>query len=230
MDFLIPLSYPRSGSTVIQRVLNTSDDVFISGEKLGLINSIYSFIKNMEYMKYDLPEIFNYLEVDDDRNPAFHANHINIEGLKFDLIQTITTKIISPPKNKKIIGWKENFISPYELGDEGALDLIKFTATVFPNCKFLINIRNPEITAESTVWKLKTNSLEEITKWREWLVWLHTSSILGNNKTCLLNHDDWSKNKDFIIDKIINFGININIDKSNKILDEELVHLKDWQI
>lgn len=229
-QFLIPLSYPRSGSTVIQRILNTAENVFISGEKLGLLNSFYSLIKNMEYMKYDLPKIFNYINVDDDRNPAFHANEIDVQGLIADVVSSISTKIISPPDNKKTIGWKENFISPYELGQEKAIELIKFAIDVFPDCRFIINIRDPQKTAESTVWKLKQNSLEEISIWREWLIWIHESSILGDKKTCLIDHDKWSIDEEYIIDNLIDFGINIDIEKSKLVLKENLTHLKDWQI
>lgn len=230
MNFLIPISYPRSGSTVIQRVLNTADNIFISGEKLGLINSMYSFVNNMKYMKKDLPKIFDYIDVNDDRNPAFNANNINIDGLIFDLIETIKNRIISPPKEKNTIGWKENFISPYELGEDKATEMLMFVSSVFPNCKFILNIRNPKDTANSTVWKLKEKSYEEIDQWRNWLIKLHKNKILGENNTCLVDHDEWSINNDAIINSFINFNIPINVQKSKLILKEELTHLKEWQI
>lgn len=230
MEFLIVLSYARSGSTVVQRVLNTSDDVFISGEKLNLISSLHSFVKNMEYVKHDLPKIFSNIDLNDDKNPMFNSNNINIDGLINDLVNTTIKNIIAPYENKTIIGWKENFISPVELGNDKALELLQFACKIFPNLKFIINIRDAQKTSESTVWKLKNNSFEEIRQCREWLINIHNSEILGKNKTCLIDHDKWSINFDEILNPIINFGFNINKNKSIKILKEQLNHLKDWQI
>ena len=73
MKFVV-LSYPRTGSTVIQRLINTDRNSICVGEKPMAINALYDFYSSVESTKLEIPSLFPDIPLSDDRNPVFNAD------------------------------------------------------------------------------------------------------------------------------------------------------------
>lgn len=221
MHFIV-LSYPRTGSTVIQRLINTDPDAICVGEKPMAINHLYDFYQSVEDSKFDIPRLFRNIPLDDDRNPVYHVDKVDFP-LLMNMIRETFEDIVLAPGNKIHIGWKENFISPYADGEISDKQIM-FIRSLFPDIKFLLNVRDPEETAKSPIWKMREGALEEIKVRREWMIDRQKSKLFGPG-SMLLNYDKWSKNGDIIIGQLWDFGFRVDYEKCKDILSERLTHL-----
>jgi hypothetical protein len=221
MHFVV-LSYPRTGSTVIQRLINTDPSAICVGEKPMAINYLFDFYKSVEDSKFDIPSLFPEIPLGDDRNPVFNIDKVDLKLLRH-MLKEVFEDVVLAPGNKTKIGWKENFISPYADGDISNQQ-INFIRTLFPDVKFLLNVRDPEKTSQSPIWRVREEAFEEISERRKWIMDSHLSGLFGSGAT-LLDYDKWSRNPDVIIGQLWDFGFKVDYQKCKDILSERLTHL-----
>jgi hypothetical protein len=93
----------RSGSTTLQRIINTIDDSNINGENCGAINDLLNCYHNIK--KTNNYKITNYIEGKTKIKPAFY-NCYNFENVKNNIKNTILS-IITCDLSKRVIGFKE---------------------------------------------------------------------------------------------------------------------------
>jgi len=128
----------RSGSTSLQRILNTIPDSNICGENLGAINSLLEFYRRIKYSSNErIPgrnRPANYQDIiSQNIKPAWY-NSYNYS----QIIQLIKITIINMFKNKEttnLWGFKEIRY------DSGNISYIKDFKELFPQTKVIIQIR-----------------------------------------------------------------------------------------
>lgn len=227
MRYVIILSYPRSGSTVVQSLLNTVDGYCIRGEYMGAVTSLTDFIDTIRLSATDVKQVVGG-DTHSPSSPLFGISEIKelevIDGLR----KFYTNTILKPPPLTQVVGWKENFISPISNGEKYANTMLSVLTELFPNAKYVINIRNPEDVSKSAVWKQSPSGREDVERCRNWLIGVHESQYLGSGSSLLLDHDEWNGNPDLICKQLNSFGIEVTPDESQRILSEQLTHLKDW--
>ncbi len=221
MKFVV-LSYPRTGSTVVQRLINTDPNAICVGEKPMVINHLYDFYQSVEDTRFDIPRLFPDIPLGDDRNPVYNVDKVDFPLLR-NMIRETFEEVVLSPGDKTKIGWKENFISPYADGDV-ADKQIMFIRSLFPNVRFLLNIRDPEETAKSPIWKVREEAVDEISIRRQWMLDGQKSGLFGSGSV-VLNYDKWSKNGEIIIGQLWDFGFKVDYQKCKDILSERLTHL-----
>jgi hypothetical protein len=135
----------RSGSTTIQRIVNTIPDSNICGENFGAMNSLLEFYRRIKLASTkNIPGHFNpasYSELIDQKiKPAWY-NSYNYQ----QIVQMIKMTIINMFKNKtttNVWGFKEIRY------DAGNINYIKDFKELFPQTKVIIHIRE-NISAQS---------------------------------------------------------------------------------
>lgn len=143
--FAFIITYGRSGSTFLQSILNTCENVDIKGENgnalFGLYNSYKAslFTKDEWGSKKRLPN-----------NPWYGADLISPDKYASRLVDIFISEIMNPKPGMEIIGFKE--IRYFKYIDEfyGFVDFIK---KYFPGCRFLLNVRDAESVIKSSWWK-----------------------------------------------------------------------------
>lgn len=223
--YFVVLSYPRTGSTVVQRVINTSDNSICIGEKPMTINHLNAFMESLKDARSIIPEmLFPNLRLDDDRNPVFMANAVDTDAV-FNYIKAMYVRHILHVVDAPNIGWKENFISSYP--DEKIANAeISFIRKMLPDVLFILNIRDPRSCAESALWRRNPESIKEITQRREWMLRGRAGGLFGE-RAILLDHDEWSNDISALIDPLIDAGINIDKTKAIDVAAERLTHISD---
>jgi hypothetical protein len=219
------LSYPRTGSTVIQRIINTSNNFKCIGEKPMAINHMHAFINSLIDAQTVIPEsLFPDIPLDDDRNPVFMAQSVDIDSVinyvKAAYVRHVLNVIDAPN-----IGWKENFISSYP-DEKVANSEVTFIRRLFPDILFILNIRNPEDCARSSIWKFRDDALDEIRNRRQWIIDGAKSGLFGD-KYILLDYDEWSNDHSKLINPLVSAGMNINAQMVDKVLSEKLTHISN---
>ncbi|MEP1488884.1 MAG: sulfotransferase [Algibacter sp.] len=146
-NYIIICTYGRSGSTLLQGVLNSCKDVLIRGENYNFIYALYHSYLRLKATK----------ELQGHRNKKrttawYGANEIKMKTFTNDLKKVIDNVLIGENKKIKTLGFKEvRFLEVVEDLDEYLL----FLRTILPNCAIIFNLRAVEQTIYSDWWAKK---------------------------------------------------------------------------
>lgn len=139
-DPILVLSQPRSGSTLVQRLLNASQGVSIMGEHGGALHKIaYAYTQFTEPFvvsnyKYDMPEqeLRSSVKLKDDFVVA------TCGGVRTDRIKDLTRgffQAIGNPLDDPEVRWGFKEVVTVDVG--------KVALELFPRCKIVCTVRDP---------------------------------------------------------------------------------------
>lgn len=187
----------KSGSTTLQRIINTIEESNINGENSGAINDLLQCYVNIKKTNKRLWLINSYVEGETKIKPCWY-NCYDFENVKNNIKETILS-ILTNDNSKKVIGFKE--IRYKEL-----TYLIDEFIELFPNTKVICHIDdNIDRQCKSDWWGCSSKeSREYLTEYNNELI-----NYSKSNKNCYLSY---MKNL-FIINEV---------KKMFEFLDEEL--------
>lgn len=138
------VTYGRSGSTLLQSLLQSIPGAHFSGENYGVLDRLHEASRRARrtrrtWGKKDHPP----------NHPWFGASRIAPARFERKLVELFVEEIIQPPTNARWIGFKE--IRYHTLGDDFA-DYLQFVRRTFPNAHFVFNSRNAKDAAKSKWW------------------------------------------------------------------------------
>ncbi|WP_353570636.1 sulfotransferase [Candidatus Albibeggiatoa sp. nov. BB20] len=155
---LLIITYGRTGSTLLQGVLNSVDGVLIRGENNNLIFHLFqsykTILQNKQEQKYENKAVAA------SNHPWYGAN-LPDESLFLNHIQSMLHDLLLADKiadsNIECYGFKE--IRYIDIA-ENLLEYLDFLNKVFPNVAFIFNTRQIDDVMKSGWWK--NQSPEEI--------------------------------------------------------------------
>ena len=173
MKFIIICATGRSGSTTLQRIINTIEKSNINGENWGAINNLLECYMNIK--KTNKNRINNYVECETRSKPAWY-NCYDFENVKNNIKNTILS-ILTNDNSKKVIGFKE--IRYFE-----KVYLINEFIELFPNTKVICHI-DDDIDRQSSSgwWKNDKNAKTHLTEYNKQII-----NYCNNNKNCYLSY------------------------------------------
>jgi hypothetical protein len=204
----------RSGSTTMQRIINTIPNSNICGENYGAINSLLEFYRRIktttiEYVPGHLrPASFNDI-VSKNVKPAWY-NSYNFN----QIVQLIKMTIINMFKNNgatNLWGFKEIRY------DSGNINYIEDFKELFPQTKVILNIRGDIRKQSQSSWfKEDPNSLQKLIKQSQDIIDFYNA----NRDFCFLNTLEKMYNKThmMLLFKFIECDSHFDEDKIKKIL------------
>jgi len=145
----------RSGSTSIQRIINTIPNSNICGENYGAINSLMEFYMKLhksstEYIPgHYTPASYEEI-VSKNVKPSWY-NSYNIQEIEQKIRETIIS-MFKKDSNTKLWGFKEIRY------DKNQIFLIKFFKMLFPQTKVIIQIRENIQLQSQSGWHKKDKS------------------------------------------------------------------------
>lgn len=131
MKFILICGTGRSGSTTLQRIINTIEESNINGENWAAINNLLECYMNIKKTNKFL--ISSYVEGKTKIKPSWY-NCYDFENVKNNIKNTILS-IITNDNSKRVVGFKE--IRYYE-----RTHLIDHFIELFPNTKVICHIRD----------------------------------------------------------------------------------------
>jgi hypothetical protein len=209
MKIILICATGRSGSTTLQRIINTIDESDITGEKWGSINNLlmcYSNIKKTNKIKLE-----NYVEGETKQKPAWY-NSFNFESVKNNIKDTILN-IISNDKSKKVIGFKEiRYFNGTTLIDE--------FIELFPNTKVICHI-NDDVNKQCKSGWWNESDKEYLIKYNNQYI-----EYSRNNQNCYLSYMKYLFNIDEIKKIFLFLGEKLDEDKYYNIINNNLKSYK----
>lgn len=141
-EFILICATGRSGSTTLQRILNTMPNTNITGENDNAILHLLEFYKSI---KCDLIINSPYSEfIKNNIKPCWY-NHFSKDAM-VDEIKKMIVKFLNHDNNCNILGFKEIRYN------NNNIHLLNEFKELFPNTKFIFHIRNPENQCKSGWW------------------------------------------------------------------------------
>jgi hypothetical protein len=161
MKFILIVATGRSGSTTLQRIINTIDKSNITGENNNFIFTLLKAYNNLRRTIKMTPKINNKfissLELEKLQKKPCWYNSFDLEKIKDDL-RKIIIDFLSTDNNLNVLGFKEiRWHEDYKLINE-FIDL-------FPNTKVIMHYREDIEKQSKSGWFAKNkDAISEITK------------------------------------------------------------------
>lgn len=141
------VTYGRSGSTLLQSLIQTIPGVYISGENFNALVPLFESVERVRRAR----KTWGRKNHPSD-HPWFGANRYEPDRYAGRLAQVFSQEIIQPPSDARWIGFKE--IRYPGLGDD-LPNFLDFMAQNFKNSFFVFNSRSVEDVARSKWWAKK---------------------------------------------------------------------------
>jgi len=150
LQFLFVITYGRSGSTLLQGILNSIPGYLIRGENGGVMYYMYqghstaSRLQRKHGRRMMTP-----------RNAMFgigeYPKAVGVRELRHYALSTL----LRPEKDTRVVGFKE-----IRWHQEDALKFVRFMRTAFPGARIVVNTRNLDEVSRSKWWGERDDSLE----------------------------------------------------------------------
>lgn len=200
MRFLFLLAHGRSGSTAVQKVLNTLPGYCIRGEAGGLARHL-ALAQHTAHM---LPARFAKAQPPD--APWFGAGDVDPQGFARDLTEAFTRNILRPPEGTRVAGFKEiRFLpkvevriggEPYEAEDgidDAAFErLIETLLNGFGEARIILLSRSPAVTAGSG-WYQAFDRDQVIQRLTACAARFDATAARDSDRIFRLHHEDFDK-------------------------------------
>ena len=143
LQFLFVLGVGRSGTTILQHVLNTIPGFCIRGENGG---AIWPLVETYGRVKKNRTGDGKWAR-SWSGDPWFGFNEVSLDGLASSLRETFVSQILNPPPSTRCTGFKEIRFPIVNLAEK--VDLVR---ELFPRARFILNFRSLESTTKSGWW------------------------------------------------------------------------------
>jgi hypothetical protein len=146
-DFIVILSVGRSGSTLLQGVLNAIPGFLIRGENHSLMLHACRAYRGLQQMKRDRAPTTP-------QSPWYGAEAVNPDEYLEDTARAILRQILADKRDESFeaIGFKEIRWLPADLSRTNLWNYLRFIEEVFPKATFILLTRKVEKTLGSGWW------------------------------------------------------------------------------
>jgi len=135
-DFILVLTYSRSGSTLLQGILNSIDGVLVRGENATALTPIHS-----SYLRAQTARAGFGQGSASPTSAWFGAADIQVEEFGRALGRAFVEHVLRPQQDTRMIGYKE-IRHILEMSDEELMAFMAFVRSVFGRSGFIINTRS----------------------------------------------------------------------------------------
>lgn len=144
--YVFVVTYGRSGSTLLQTVLQSIDGYFIRGENNHALLPLFRSYKRVHQARY----VHGAKEIGE-TGPWYGADEISPTHFGEALTNAFVQEVLRPPRDARVVGFKE--IRFHEANKQEFIDYLDFMARYFAPAKFIFNMRKWEDVSKSGWWK-----------------------------------------------------------------------------
>ncbi len=139
------VGYARSGSTLVQAVLNTMSGAHVAGENFAAIEGIWRAVASVRRLKAEQGQTLRPAH-----DPWHGAQNADPEAFAADLLAAFVTHVLRPPPGTRWLGFKE--IRYTSQGAELAA-LLDFLLDSFPGARIVMTERPRAEVLDSGLWQ-----------------------------------------------------------------------------
>ena len=148
LGHLFIMTYGRSGSTLVQGILNSIPGYLIRGENRDALHHLFAYHQTL------VKEAARVTREDGSRLPVTHPFY-GMDGFSAEVSldrirQLATATVLRPEPGTRVTGFKE--IRWYQ---KDLAEYVDFLRAVFPGARFIVNTRDHEAVLASKFWRDK---------------------------------------------------------------------------
>lgn len=152
------ITYGRSGSTLLQGVLNSIDGYEIKGENYSALVPLFHSYLRVKMARYKQGRSIKF-----STDPWFGSDEIVPRTYGKGLVDFFIKSILKPDSKTRVIGFKEiRYDSQEFVNDEYLRNYLAFLKEFFPKAKFIFNERNVINTSNDGWWKEDNEAIEKL--------------------------------------------------------------------
>jgi hypothetical protein len=148
LQYLFIMTYGRSGSTLLQGILNAVPGYLIRGENRDAVHHLYRFQQTCTDEAQRVARTDG--RVRPVTHPFFGMDSFPADRSREQLRALVTETLLRPATDTRVTGFKEIRWYHDDLGD-----YVAFLREVFPGARFLVNTRDHEAVLASAFWRSK---------------------------------------------------------------------------
>jgi hypothetical protein len=161
LDYLFIVTYGRSGSTLLQGILNSIPGYVIRGENGQVVRHLYEFDRTAREMRDKRRRWLRGRDDHDGELPVTHPFH-GIDRyprgrVRRDLRRLLVDNVLGPGPDARVTGFKE-----VRWTEPDTPQLVNWLRSVFPGARFIVNTRDLDDVARSGWWGERDGSREEL--------------------------------------------------------------------
>lgn len=149
LGYLFVMTYGRSGSTLVQGILNSIPGYLIRGENSAALNHLHAFHKTLA-AESARGNLANRRKV---THPFYGMPDVPLDRSLSGIRTLVTDTVLRPEPDTRVTGFKE--IRWYQ---DDLAEYVAFLRAVFPGARFVVNTRNQTDVLRSKWWAKKDNS------------------------------------------------------------------------
>ena len=222
MNYLAIVTYGRTGSTVLQAILNQMEGTLIRGENLNIFRSFESSYRIALRIRKERGVLLT-KGVD----PWFGSEGIDPERLLQEQQKIAIDQVLRPDESTRYLGFKEIRYDPdWFISFSDLLDYLIYLDLLFPGIRFVVNRRDPIATSRSSWWRHELQREHRLTTAFEWMgnVPEYLNSRLDRPAAMLVEYEHWNDNPEALQPLWKFLGIDWEIDQVRRILSQRLRH------
>ena len=218
--YIFVITYARSGSTLLQSLINSAPGVLIRGEN-G--NAAYH-MHRMHKALHDTRKRGHNPRTQAPDNPWFGAGEIKPRRMAARLLNGFVSDVLAPDEGITVTGFKEVRHSPAFMNEEQFQDYMDYLLENFPGARILCNSRDGEKVSQSGF--LKARNAENIQRnVRVSDGWFKT--LCARSDRCLhMQHEETVANPDRLREMFGFLDLPYDADQVRAVLDKPLTHAK----
>ena len=203
LRYVTVVTYGRTGSTALQAALNALPGVLVRGEN-------YSAFRGLNAYLQAIAETADRHRGGKPTHPWFGAKRIRPSAVLEDLRRHVVVNVLRPEAGTEWVGFKEVRYEPGHFPTyDDLLNYLLFLDKLFPDLRYLMNVREPEDVARSGWWPGNDNALEVLGTTRQWLLdsVADLNAILGSGHATAVDYAGWSADPQVVIDAFASLGL-----------------------
>ena len=212
-SYVFVVTYGRSGSTLLQKLLNGIPGFHVTGENLA---GVFALAEGHRRLTEAKSRFGKHRSCD---LPWFGAGRIDHTALGREIATSIIKDVIAPPRGTRVAGFKE-----IRWQTDGYFDsAIEFLLTYMTPAKFIVNVRDPQAVANSGWWRDRPRepTIKKISEWKEQL----ESFASEHQNALLLRYEDYTSDPSSLRDLFTFLGEPYDPALVTRVLNEKLTHM-----
>ncbi len=209
------VTYARSGSTLLQKILSSLPNAHFTGENTDALNGLWASFKSASLTKEE--------QGGEKRSgigdPWRGAHLISPERYNRRLAEVFVEEIVQPPANAVLVGFKEVRYFDHEEDLESYLDYIRAT---FKPSLLIFNRRDAVAVSKSAWWKTHTADIAaEVRKFDARTDAYHARHP---DETIVVNYDAYCSDVDSLRPLFARIGAQFDKQRVLALMAEKLLH------
>lgn len=181
------VTYGRSGSTLLQGILNSIEGYHIRGENLNALVPLFKSYKRIRRSRFEFGK-----DRLNEKNPWYGADGLDHVTYGAALAETFISQVLRPMPGTTVTGFKEIRYGGMDFAKvEEAVEYLQFIRDSFPRARFIFNERNIDDVIDSAWWKGRSDARDTV---KELLNRMQLMYEPHKDVSMWVNYDDYVNN------------------------------------